>query len=225
MKVVGEYSSWNYISRGIAQGSILGPLIFNIFINDLLFIVKRCRLSSYADDTQIFFAHNDYREVESAINSDLEPVDKWYDENGLKRNNSKYQAIVMGRSDATPDFKCENSSILVTKEFDMLGITIDNKLKFDNHVAEICRKVSRQIAVLKRMKKMLPFETRRDLYLAFILPHFNYCSETWNFCSKSAADKLERLNERAIRFVFRDKYTSYSELLNALGLSSLKQQR
>ena len=72
---------------------------------------------------------------------------------------------------------------------------------------------------------MLPFETRRDLYLAFILPHFNYCSETWNFCSKSAADKLERLNERAIRFVFRDKYTSYSELLNALGLSSLKQQR
>ena len=161
----------------------------------------------------------------SAINSDLELVDKWFDENGLKRNNSKYQAIVMGRSDATPDFKCENSSIPVTKEFDMLGITIDNKLKFDNHVAKICRKVSQQIAVLKRMKKMLPFETRRDLYLAFILPHFNYCSETWNFCSKSAADKLERLNERAIRFVFRDKYTSYSELLNALGLSSLKQQR
>ena len=131
----------------------------------------------------------------------------------------------MGKSDATPDFKCENSSIPVTKEFDLLGITIDNKLKFDNHVAKICRKVSQQIAVLKRMKKMLPFETRRDLYLAFILPHFNYCSETWNFCSKSAADKLERLNECAIRFVFRDKYTSYSELLNALGLSSLRQQR
>ena len=114
-----------------------------------------------------------------------------------------------------------------TKRFcnKMLGITINNKLKFDNHVAKICRKVSQQIAVLKRIKKMLPFETRRDLYLAFILPHFNYCSETWNFCSKSAADKLERLNERAIRFVFRDKYTSYSELLNALGLSSLKQQR
>lgn len=75
------------------------------------------------------------------------------------------------------------------------------------------------------MKKMLPFETMHDLYLAFILPHLNYCSETWNFCSKSAADKLERLTERASRFVFRDKHTSYSELLNALGLSSLKQQR
>ena len=89
VKIAGEYSSWNYISRGIAQGSILGPLIFNIFINDLLFIVKRCKLSSYADDTQIFFAHHDYREVENAINSDLELVDKWYDENGLKRNQFK----------------------------------------------------------------------------------------------------------------------------------------
>ena len=137
-----------------------------------------------------------YREVESAINSDLQLVDKWYDENGLKRNNSKYQAIVMGKSDAT--LECENSSIPVTKQFEMLGITIDNKMKFENHVAKICKKVSQQIAVLKIMKEMLPFETRRDLYLAFILPHFNYCSETWNFCSKSAADKLERLNERAI---------------------------
>ena len=97
--------------------------------------------------------------------------------------------------------------IPVSQWLQMLGITIDNKLKFDNHVAtsKICRKVSQQIAVLKRMKKMLPFETRRDLYLAFILPHFNYCSETSNCCTKSAADKLEWLNERTIRFVFRDK--------------------
>ena len=111
---------------------------------------------------QIYFfdeISNDCREVESAINSDLELVDKWYDENGLKRNNSKYQAIVMAKkADGTLDFKCENSSIPVTKEFEMLGITIDNKMKFDNHVAtsKICRKVSQQIAVLKRMKKMLP---------------------------------------------------------------------
>lgn len=83
----------------------------------------------------------------------------------------------MGKSDATLDFKCENSSIPVAKEFEMLGITIDNQVKFDNCVAKICRKVSQQIAVLKTMKKMLQFETRRDLYLAFIFPHFNYCSE------------------------------------------------
>ena len=80
----------------------------------------------------------------------------------------------MGKSDATLDFKCENSSIPVTKEFEMLGITIDNKLKFDNHVAKICRKVSQQIAVLKRMKKMLPFETNPGVQVRPLSHQFGF---------------------------------------------------
>ena len=78
---------------------------------------------------------------------------------------------------------------------------IDDKLNFENHIAKICRKVSQKIAVLKRMQKLLPFETRSDIYKAFILPHVNYCSETWHFCSKNSADKLEMVNKRALRFV------------------------
>ena len=88
--------SWSDVTRGIAQGSIFGPLIINIFVNDLFYVVKQCNLSSYADDTNIVYART---EVERAINSDLALVDKWYDLNGLnKRNNSKYQAIVIGKT-------------------------------------------------------------------------------------------------------------------------------
>jgi len=65
----------------------------------------------------------------------------------------------------------------------------------------------------------------RALYFAFILPHFNYCSETWHFCSKSASAKLEKVNERALRFVFNEKQTQYQELLNKIGLPSLTNQR
>ena len=93
-------------------------------------------------------------------------------------------------------------------------MTIDDKLNFEKHIAKICRKVSQQVAVLKRMQKMLSFETRRDLYKAFILPHFNYCSETWHFCNKKSADKLELVNKRALRFVFRDKSSPYEELVS-----------
>ena len=103
----------------------------------------------------------------------------------------------------------------------MLGVTIDQKLKFEKHVAKVCRKVSQQVAILKRMKKMLSFKTRKNIYFAFILPHFNYCSETWHFCSKSASAKLEKVNERALRFVFNEKPTHYQELLNKIGLPSL----
>ena len=104
----------------------------------------------------------------------------------------------------------------------MLGVNIDDQLKFDNHVSEVSKKVSQQIAVLRRMKRMLPFQIRRDLYLSLIAPHFNHSSETRHFCSKGATDKLEKINERAIRFVFRDKHTKYEELLRQLGLSTLR---
>ena len=83
---------------------------------------------------------------------------------------------------------------------ELLGVTIDKKLKFDAHVVKICRQVSQQVALLRRMKEMLPFETRMKLYQSF-----NYCARQWNhwnFCSKGATTKLEKLNERALRFVY-----------------------
>ena len=107
----------------------------------------------------------------------------------------------------------------------MLGVTVDDKMKIEKHIGKICRKVSQQIAVLKRMKKILPFETRKCLYLAFIIPHFNYCSETWHFSNKSAIAKLEKVNERALHFVFNEKQRPYSELLSKIGLPSLENQR
>ena len=98
-------------------------------------------------------------------------------------------------------------------------------MKFERHIANVCRKVSQQIALLKRMKKILTFETRKSLYLAFIIPHFNYCSETWHCCNKNATAKLEKVNECALRFVFTEKQTPYCELLDKIGLPSLANQR
>ena len=72
---------------------------------------------------------------------------------------------------------------------------------------------------------MLPFETRMKLYQSFIVPHFNYCAETWNFCSKGATTKLEKLNERALRFVYRDYSSSYEMLLKQSGYQTLLNQR
>ena len=72
---------------------------------------------------------------------------------------------------------------------------------------------------------MLSFETRRDLYKAFILLHFDYCSKTWHFYNKKSADKLELVNKRVLRFVFRDKSSPYEELCKRIGLSSLREQR
>ena len=188
--------------------------------------------------TQIFFyADSTAEKVEEVIKADLANVDKWYEQNGMKRNASKYQAIVMGKSQVKPQFYCENTAthaskyqaiimgksqvkpqfycentaIPITGELEMLGVAVDDKMKFERHTANVCRNVSQQIAVLKRMKKILPFETRKCLYLGFIIPHFNYCSATWHFCNKNITVKLEKVNERAPRFVFNEKQMSYCE--------------
>ena len=135
---------------------------------------------THAIDTQIFFADITAEKVEEVINADLANVDKWYEQNGMKMNASKYQAILMGKSQVKPRFYCENTAFPITGELEMLGVAVDDKTKFERHIGNVCRKVSQQIAVLKRMKKILPFETRKCLYLGFIIPHFNYCSETWH---------------------------------------------
>ena len=152
--------------------------------------------------------------------------------NGLIRTKCKeipantqplYLAICMRTG--PPRFVCENTIIPLNEKVELLGVTINKKLNFDAHVAKICRRVSQQVAVLRRMKKMLPFETRMKLYQSFIVPYFNYCAETWNFHSKGATTKLEKLNERALRFVYRDHNSSYEMLLKQSGYQTLLNQR
>ena len=104
----------------------------------------------------------------------------------------------MGKTQTTPQFYCENAEIPITEDFEELGVMIDDKLKFEKYVGKVCRKVSEQFAFLKFKKKMLHFETRKKIYFAFILSHFNSSFETYPFCSKSASAKLEKVNEREI---------------------------
>ena len=138
----------------------------------------------------------------------------------MSRNHDKYKAMVMGKTSRDPVFKCEGTSIPLVEEVELLGVTVDDKLKFKSQIKKICRIVSQQIAVLKRMNKLLPLKLREKLYRAFIAPHFNYCAESWHFCSNCLTGKLEKLNERALRFVYQDKISTYETLVVKNGYST-----
>ena len=194
MKLGNVHSTWLDITTGVPQGCILGPVPFNIFMNDLVCVIKLSNLSTYADDTQIFFADKDPLIVQETINSGLSY--------GMKRNHCKYQAMVMCYRNVNSEFCCENNIFLNSDALQMLGITVDDMLKFDKQVAKICRKVSRQVAAVKRMRNILPFEIRKNIYFSFVVQHFDYCAQTWHYCNRSSAEKLEKVNERAVRFAF-----------------------
>ena len=107
----------------------------------------------------------------------------------------------------------------------LLGITIDNALNFREHVSGLIRKVSNQLQVLKRHKRLIPTGAKKHLYEAFILSHLNYCSVIWLHCGKKNVDKLEKINERCLRFVFNDLHSTYDELLDYINQPCLQDCR
>ena len=112
-------------------------------------------------------------------------------QNGTKPNPDKYQAMVLGRSEDKLNFKLADVDIKTTEKTCLLGVVLDNKLKFDDHISSICREVSAQISALNRLKNILPLKTKESLYRAFIPPYLNYCNQVWHHCWKSQLKGFE----------------------------------
>ena len=104
-----------------------------------------------------------------------------------------------------------------------LGVVLDNELKFNGNISSISRQVSAQISALNRLKNILPLKSKESLYRAFILPYFNYCNQVWHHCGKMNTAKLGKVNERALRYIF--KSTSYQDFLQRISLPSMETRR
>ena len=107
----GQHSSMKTIMKDVPQRSILGPILFNILMNDLSYAIDECTLFTYADDTQLFKSTENVDQVELAINADLKKVDGWYKFHQIKRSHSKYQAITFGRVERNPVLTCQGAVI------------------------------------------------------------------------------------------------------------------
>ena len=149
------------------------------------------------------------------VKSNVKDCIKWFYDNRMSANPSKFQAIKIGNKNK--DFKSfpisDNFEIETTTEVSLLGIQIDNKLNFDKHVELICQKASRQLNALKRLTNYLEEKEKRILVNSFILCHFNYCPLVWLFCNKKSKNKIEKINERALRIIHTDYSLNYNDLL------------
>ena len=213
VKLSDAFSTWQEVSRGVPQGSILGPTLLNIFMNDLAHAIKHCRIVNRAHD------------VQNNLNIDLENATLWFIQNGMKPNPDKYQAMVLGKTEDKFNFKLADIDIKTTEKTCLLGVVLDNELTFEDHISSICRKVSAQISALNRLKNILPLKTKESLYRAFILPYFNYCNQVWHHCGKRNTVKIEKVNLRVLRYLFKEKSASYQDLLERIRLPSMETRR
>ena len=151
----------------------------------------------------------DCDKLKTVLDRDSEKLIDWFKFNCMKANPDKFQAICLGQKAASniKSFKISNTEIKCEENVTLLGVNIDYQLKFDDHVSDICKKTPRQPAVLKRIGKFLTKQGRMIIYNSFILSNFNYCPIMWHFCTKRSSAKIEKLQERGLRFVTED-YTS-----------------
>ncbi len=198
VKCNGVYSDWLPVRCGIPQGSLLGPLLFNISKNDIN-LVKNSSLRLYADDTTQYSVDTCPVALENSLNHDINILSVWFSENLLQMNGNKTQAMILGKSDHRYNFRIGSSIIEIEDTLKILGVTLDKNLNFKPYINQILRKAYAKIAALHRLKRMVPVDILVSLYKTYVLPHLEHCSPLLIGLNKTLKDKLEQANYYGLR--------------------------
>ena len=228
-------SGWKSVVRGCPQGSSLGPLIWNIFQNDLVYNID-ANISMYADDHQIYQTGKGISTVHTKLEESASSATDWYENNLLEGNLKKYQTMFIQNKygHKKEQFSCTehntnlnlNGKIIRTSDsLKILGVTIDNKLNFNEHINDVCNKASQRVGVIMRLRNLIPTTAKLVLFKSAILPYLTYCHLVWHFCRASDTRRLERIQERGLRAVYKDTKSSYHQLLNRANLPTLLNRR
>ena len=220
-------SSWEKLLKGVPQGFILGPLLFNVFIDDIFYFIVQCILYNYAYDNTLSFIHKDLTTLKTVLEQESNNLISWFVKKFMKANPDKFQAICVGKKaqDNIESFQIGQTNIKCEENVTLLGKNIDFMLKFDDYISEICKKASKQLAVLKRLGSFLTKQGKLVIYNSFIASNFSYCPLAWHFCSASSTNKLEKIQERALRFIHNDLTSSLSALLLSTNTQPLHIRR
>ena len=176
-KISSSYSEWYDIVRGVPQGSILGPLFFNLFINDLFLFIERTNICNFADDNTIYSCNINLQTILKDLKYDVQNILKWFKVNSMKPNPKKFQFMIIGKS--TRQFiilNINNVKIRESSSVVSLGLTIDNRHTFKDHINILLRRASFRLHALRRIRKYLTAVKAKLLYNAFINNQFNYAS-------------------------------------------------
>ena len=227
-RVNGAYSSWREILSGVPQGSILGPLLFNIFINDIFFFLEKTEIANFADDNTPYCVEDDIMTLLKSLESDTYTVLNWFRFNEMKPNQGKCHLLV-----AEIDHKLYDGSsfILLEDAFleneesaRLLGVHVDKKLNFEEHIKNVLKEVNRKLCALMRISGFLFQDKLKNLLRTFIESQFNHCPLVWMFHSRTAHNKINKLHERALRVVYRDRSSTFEELLEKDGSFSIHER-
>ena len=202
--VNGHMSSFKPISYGVPQGSILGPLLFIIYMNDLPSCVKEAEITMYADDTSLYRAFRTAQGLSDELIPAFVNICEWLKMNKLALNVPKTDFMIIGTSqrlnilDQTPEttpyiISVDSCHIRRVKSVNYLGLTVDDTLTWHKHVDYISTKISKNIGIIKHLRTFLPQHSLLTLYRTLIEPYLRYCNTVWGQCRDTLKEKLQCL--------------------------------
>ena len=231
--VRGTFSGWTSVLSGIPQGSVLGPVLFVIYINDLPDVVLS-ELFMFADDTKIFREIR-HHEDQAQLQADLKNLQNWSEKwllifhpdkckvmNITRKKVTEQRTYIMKRSS---DNGILDHPLKVVKEEKDLGVTIDNSLTFRKHISMKVNKANQMMGLIRRSFVQLDGENFRWLFKAIVRPHLEYLNAVWYPWRKLDMIALENVQRRATKMIPGFKNMSYPERLRQLELPTLKYRR
>ena len=223
----GKSSPWEEVLSGIPQGSVLGPILFIIFINDLPDVVEG-QVKIFADDTKLFKAihsEEDSKQLQKDLNSSCDWSDKWL----LRFNVGKCGIMHYGNQEVTHTYTMQEDgvqrNVTETQEEKDLGVLFDPSLKFSKHVGLIASRANRILGVIKRFFDYMDQEMFCILYKTLIRPHLEYANSIWSPLLQKDKELLEKVQRRATKIIPEIKDLPYQDRLETLKIPTLSYRR
>ena len=227
----GAQSSYQTVSQGVPQGSVLGPLLYIIYANELPNVAKKCKAALYADDTVLYTANKDFQTSVADLQQDINAISNWCRKNGIKANTEKTKVMVFGGktvlSRLTPfQIQFDGVPLDTVSTYKYLGITLDSQLNYNKHVQKIVSCVSGKLKQFQRMRSFLNIKAALSVYKGTILPILEYGDIFLDSTSLANRKKLQVLQNRGLRCALnKGVETSSDELHEEAKLLKLKFRR
>lgn len=212
-------STCSNITFGVPQGSVLGPKLFILYINDIVKVSDVLKFIVFADDTNIFCSGEDLQQVLDVVKYEMLKLKCWFNSNKLSLNLNKTKFMIFGnrKINTTVYMEIDNIEVERVYEIKFLGVLIDHKLCWKPHIKYLCSKIARSIGIMGKTRHILNQKTLHTLYCALIVPFLSYCVEVWGNTYKSTLCRICTLQKRVMRIVHN---TEYREHTNNLFLKS-----